>query len=335
MDSMDVSIIWLNYNSKPILDLAKRSLESVLTLDYPSYETIIVDNASTDGSDQDLLSIVDKEKNVSFLKLRTNLGYAGGMSEGFKHAKGRYVAFITNDVVIERMSLRQALKYLESENAACVGGYLLNPLGRIYSAGNWIDALMRVGSVCGGLSESECNTLHMTWPVSYIDGAYIICNAEVIRREIELPFIPETFAYLDDNLLSFKLWNLGYRVLYVPVFFGTHYISQTFERLGIINRLSIKSTLVRLLVIKSCKDFIKKIYLKKILLKKYIRNVYNEAVETANIIKAKFGILDLNYIPHVHFGDETLIATMPFYRSIKLKFKTHNIVMHNFLTTHR
>jgi glycosyltransferase involved in cell wall biosynthesis len=59
MDSMDISIIWLNYNSKPILDLAKRSLESVLTLDYPSYETIIVDNGSTDGSGQDLLSIVD------------------------------------------------------------------------------------------------------------------------------------------------------------------------------------------------------------------------------------------------------------------------------------
>jgi GT2 family glycosyltransferase len=55
---------------------------------------------------------------MSFLNLRTNLGYAGGMSKGFKHAKGRYEAFITNDVVIERMSLRQALKYLESENTA-------------------------------------------------------------------------------------------------------------------------------------------------------------------------------------------------------------------------
>jgi len=331
---MDVSIIWLNYNSKPILDLAKRSLESVLALDYPSYETIIVDNGSTDGSDQDLLSIVDKEKNVSFLKLRTNLRYPGGMNEGFKHAKGRYVAFITNDAVVEPMSLRQALKYLESENAACVGGYLLDSLGRI-NAGSWVDPLMRVGSICGVRSESECNTMHMTWPVSYLDGAYIICNAEVIRREMGLPFIPETLAYLDDNLLSFKLWNLGYKVLYVPVFFGTHYISQTYKRLSIFNRLSIRSTLVRLLVIKSCKDFTKKIYLKKILLKRSIGNVYDEAIETANIIKAKFGTLDLNYIPHVHFGDETLIATIPFYRSIKLKFKTHDIVMHNFLTTHR
>jgi len=333
--SMDVSIIWLNYNSRPILDLAKRSLESVLTLDYDSYEVIMVDNASTDGSDQYLISLVSKEKNIKFLKLKENLGYAGGMNEGFKHAKSRYVAFITNDVVTEPTSLKQALKFFEVQKVACVGGYLLDSLGKIYSAGNWVDALMGVGGICGGLSVSECHTVNEAWHVSYVDGAYMICDTRIIRHSIELPFISETFAYLDDNLLGFKLWNLGYKVLYVPIYFGVHYVSQTFKRLGVIDQLSIRSRLVRLLVTNTCNEYLKKIYLTKILMSSSIRKIYREAAEIANTVKSKFGTINLKSIPHVHYKDEIFMATIPFYRSLKLNFKKQNRVTHDILTIHK
>jgi len=332
---MDVSIIWLNYNSRPILDLAKRSLESVLTLDYDSYEVIMVDNASTDGSDQYLISLVSKEKNIKFLKLKENLGYAGGMNEGFKHAKSRYVAFITNDVVTEPTSLKQALKFFEVQKVACVGGYLLDSLGKIYSAGNWVDALMGVGGICGGLSVSECHTVNEAWHVSYVDGAYMICDTRIIRHSIELPFISETFAYLDDNLLGFKLWNLGYKVLYVPIYFGVHYVSQTFKRLGVIDQLSIRSRLVRLLVTNTCNEYLKKIYLTKILMSSSIRKIYREAAEIANTVKSKFGTINLKSIPHVHYKDEIFMATIPFYRSLKLNFKKQNRVTHDILTIHK
>jgi GT2 family glycosyltransferase len=333
---MDVSIVWLNYNSRPILDLAERSLESVLTLDYDSYEVIIVDNGSTDGSDQYLLSLVNKEKNVKFLKLKENLGYAGGMNEGFKHAKGRFVAFITNDVVAESTSLRQALKYLEPENVACVGGYILDPLDKIFSAGNWVDVLLGVGGICRGLSVGECHTLSETWPVSYVDGAYMICNAQIIRHKIGLPFISETFAYLDDNLLGFKLWNLGYQVLYVPVYLGIHYVSQTFKRLGSFNHLSVKGRLVQLFVINSCKEYIKKIYLTKILTTNYIyKKIYREAIETSNIVRSKFGTLHLRNVPHVHYRDEIFMATIPFYKSVKRRFIGQNTITHDILIIHK
>ena len=46
-----VSIIWLNYNSRRILDIVLRSLESIVGLDYPEdrYELIVVDNAHLMG----------------------------------------------------------------------------------------------------------------------------------------------------------------------------------------------------------------------------------------------------------------------------------------------
>jgi len=45
-----VSIFWLNYNSYGIKNLVKASLKSVLKLDYPCYEVVIVDNRSSNGS---------------------------------------------------------------------------------------------------------------------------------------------------------------------------------------------------------------------------------------------------------------------------------------------
>jgi len=44
------SLIWLNYNSLGFMDIALKSIESVLNLDFDNYEVIIVDNASSDGS---------------------------------------------------------------------------------------------------------------------------------------------------------------------------------------------------------------------------------------------------------------------------------------------
>jgi len=44
------SLIWLNYNSLGFMDIALKSIESVLNLDFNNYEVIIVDNASSDGS---------------------------------------------------------------------------------------------------------------------------------------------------------------------------------------------------------------------------------------------------------------------------------------------
>ena len=40
------SLIWLNYNSLGFMDIALKSIESVLSLDFDGYEVVIVDNGS-------------------------------------------------------------------------------------------------------------------------------------------------------------------------------------------------------------------------------------------------------------------------------------------------
>jgi len=82
------SLIWLNYNSLNFMDIALRSIESALGLDFDDYEVIIVDNASSDGSFERIRRFVEEKKSssirVKFVRSDANRGYAGGINLGWE-----------------------------------------------------------------------------------------------------------------------------------------------------------------------------------------------------------------------------------------------------------
>ncbi len=71
MSKISVSIIIANYNGKNLL---KTIIDSIKSSSFKSYEIMIVDNASTDGSRQ----FVKKHyKDVKLIANKRNLGYSG------------------------------------------------------------------------------------------------------------------------------------------------------------------------------------------------------------------------------------------------------------------
>ncbi len=93
-----ISIITVNYNG---LRFLKNLFNSILNLNYPGdkIQVIMVDNNSTDGSVEFVRSNFPE---VEVLVLNKNSGYAGGNNEGFKHARGRYIALINNDCTVDQ-----------------------------------------------------------------------------------------------------------------------------------------------------------------------------------------------------------------------------------------
>lgn len=84
-----VSVIVLNYNGgKLLLDC----LASVMKTDYPSFDLIVVDNASTDGSMQAAEQMLTHEP-VSFIENKENLGYCVGNNIGLKTCQRRLFCF--------------------------------------------------------------------------------------------------------------------------------------------------------------------------------------------------------------------------------------------------
>lgn len=89
------SIIIVSWNA---LHHLKRFLPSVVLSQYPDFEIIIADNASTDGSGE----WVQKQfPNVRIVRLDKNYGYCGGNNRASAHANGDILVFLNNDVEVE------------------------------------------------------------------------------------------------------------------------------------------------------------------------------------------------------------------------------------------
>ena len=90
-----VSIITVNYNGwRDTCDLVRSFKEH----ETYSYEFLVVDNASS-GEDVERISALCPD--VKLICNSTNLGFAGGNNRGLAYAKGEYVFFLNNALVVE------------------------------------------------------------------------------------------------------------------------------------------------------------------------------------------------------------------------------------------
>ena len=91
-----VIVLILSYNGKPLLEEA---ISSYLANDYANFEVAVIDNGSTDGTDQ-YLQI--HWPGVQVVHSPKNLGYSGGANLGLRYAfeqkKADYALFTNNDV---------------------------------------------------------------------------------------------------------------------------------------------------------------------------------------------------------------------------------------------
>jgi len=321
-----LGIVWLNYNSSHFLDIASNSLVSIVE-EEPGL-TVFVDNNSSDKSDENLKPLL--KGNYKFIKLDRNIGYSGGMNVGYqvivKHGL-KYVAFVTNDLVIAHGSMSIGIEYLSQyDDVACVQGVLYVPDGRLWSAGCYLDELMGAGTICGGISKVECPGIHKPQEPTYLDGAYIICKTEVLKR-LGTPFIDETFAYLDDNLLGLRLWNTGYKLLFVPHDFGIHYVSQTFRRTGLQRYYALRSRIAGLVATEVPRKYAKKLYLFKLSI--LSRKIYKDGTQLGKLIVDRIGKLSLCKAPYLRLSayDAYLSAIVPLYRTFKHKIRRQKIII--------
>ncbi len=93
--ALTASIIIPNWNGKSHLD---RCLSSLQTQSYSGFETIVVDNGSTDGSQG---YIRENFPEVILLELQENLGFTGACNAGFKIAAGEYIVLLNNDTEVD------------------------------------------------------------------------------------------------------------------------------------------------------------------------------------------------------------------------------------------
>ena len=230
--SSKVSVIWLNYNSMGFIDIALKSLKSLAELDYPNYEVIIIDNHSTDESFRYIKRYAEK-KNFKIYRTERNLGFTGGNNLGFKLRDkcSKYLALVNNDAVVYPESLEKIVEWMESESQVGAGqGVVLDPTGKIESAGYMLDELLTSHGVFRG---TDASAAKKPFSVTFATGVYAVYDVRAVKevwKGEERLFFDWGFGYFDDHVLGLQLWNSGWRCRAYPVISCVHYGSMSFKK---------------------------------------------------------------------------------------------------------
>jgi N-acetylglucosaminyl-diphospho-decaprenol L-rhamnosyltransferase len=131
------SVLIVSYNTR---DLLLESIASVI--DEPGVETIVLDNASADGSPE---AVAERFPSVHLLRSKTNLGFAGGVDAAAGVARGRALLILNPDARLEPGTLDVLLDFLDRHSrAALVAPALRYPDGRPQAAAFHFPGLVQV-----------------------------------------------------------------------------------------------------------------------------------------------------------------------------------------------
>lgn len=203
-----VSIVILNWNGKQYL---KDCLSSVLNTKYSDVEIVVVDNASTDGSEK----IVEEFPNVKLIKSEKNLGYAGGNNLGFKFTIGKYIVALNNDMVVEPDWLDEPVKYLESDSTIGVVGCRQMRLDKKTVDGLFVYIENDLRANALGASELF-EEKYRNFKLGFVMG---VNGGSAIYRKVVIDklgaFDEHFFGYYEDADLCMRIFIHGWKILYV------------------------------------------------------------------------------------------------------------------------
>lgn len=108
-----VSIIMPSYNTAPYIKMA---IQSVLDQTYEKWELIIVDDCSTDNTDEVLSEVRDER--IRYFKNKTNSGAAVSRNRALREATGQWIAFLDSDDMWMPEKLEKQISFMKENGYA-------------------------------------------------------------------------------------------------------------------------------------------------------------------------------------------------------------------------
>ncbi|MCH2542597.1 MAG: glycosyltransferase family 2 protein [Alphaproteobacteria bacterium] len=203
-----VSIIILNYNAG---DLLSDCVESVLQTNYKNYEIIVVDNASSDDSQN---ACKKKFSQIRLIQNQKNLGYCEGNNVGISNAGGEFVVILNPDTLVESNWLNALINgYQEFGEGIYQPRFLTTDNHKILQGtGNMIH-LFGFGFARnkGDVDEGQFNKPER---IGYASGTCLFTSRKVMEK-LDM-FDSFLFAYHDDLDLCWRAALEDIKSYYIP-----------------------------------------------------------------------------------------------------------------------
>jgi GT2 family glycosyltransferase len=215
-----VSVVVSNYNGIT-LELLTDCLSSILSNNYPNFEVLLVDNASTDNSVSVATKMFGKNPLFKLIKNPVNM-YSQGLNLGVKNSTGEYVAFFNNDTFVKNGYFQQFVPFLEKNpNVALAQSLLVSYYNHeiVDSAGETMDPYGNPITI--GAGESINNKKYTkVYEVLSVSGSCSILRKSVVEK---IGYFDNDYGIGYEDLdLSLRAWMNNYKVLYYPEVIAYH-----------------------------------------------------------------------------------------------------------------
>lgn len=233
MTPYTLSIIIVTYNSGSILIDCLRSIPT--GIESESYEIIIVDNASSDGTPE---QISREFPEIRLIVNKDNRGFAGGNNQGLAAADGRYLLLLNPDVVVAPSSLSTLVQYLEKHpHVGIVGPKTCDGKGKLsltahspYTVGSILWEYLSIGRFfpTSTLIEKKVRGTAEPFEAAWVQGSCLMMRREVFQ---EVGGLDEGFfLFAEEPDLCERALKAGWKTCFVPTAEIIHYESTTVSR---------------------------------------------------------------------------------------------------------
>ncbi|MBP3892235.1 MAG: glycosyltransferase family 2 protein [Solobacterium sp.] len=199
----NVLIVVVTYNRKELL---KECMEALSAQSYQDCAILVVDNASTDGTLEEIEKYIDHQK-VHYFNTGENLGGAGGFNYGLKKAVelgSQYVWLMDDDTITKEDALEKLVSFAKEKN---------NTFGFLAGKVLWKD-----GSIC----EMNIPRVTMTKNLKEFDQPTMVFMSSFVSlflktdtiKEVGYP-IKEFFIWTDDWEYTRRI-SMKYPCYFVP-----------------------------------------------------------------------------------------------------------------------
>jgi glycosyltransferase involved in cell wall biosynthesis len=205
-------------------------LESLASQDYQNIEIIIIDNGSTDNTENVVKSFMSRlSKPVKYFKYPDKLGHAGAINEGIRKASGDVIIVLHDDVVLcQRNWISSMLEILNKDNVGVASSLFITDPGEL-----------------SGINKAFAYIYILGWhkpvvKISTQEVLYTGLNNDVIKREVieRVGLMDETYKYsIHDIDFSEKVRRIGYKIVLNPKVCAKHILSS--------HQRSLKSHLIK------------------------------------------------------------------------------------------
>jgi GT2 family glycosyltransferase len=222
-----LSVLMVTYNSAPDLPACLNSLRDQTLKDF---ETIVIDNASRDNS---VALIRSDYPEVKLITSDSNLGFGNAHNKALTAAEGRYIVLLNPDATLPTDTLENALKHIEENPDAGMGGGLLQGTkGEWQPSAHLFPSLLNDALTLSGLADRYPKSpffgrFNRSWAdptqaaaIDWVVGAFLILRRDLVDQ-IGL-FDPRFFLYYEEVDLCRRIYQAGFKIYYWPDLLVTH-----------------------------------------------------------------------------------------------------------------